>query len=182
MGITEGSEIDDCLDNMSEKISSLLSYRINLLSRAIDNGGQIGTMRRHNLTIFEARSLGYLSEIGPTTISNLARRMFSDPARMSRIIKTLVERNFVECHPNPVDGRSVVVALTPYGEEVTNDVARFARLSHEIIRMQLTDGEYEALDHGITKIIDFLTETGGRSALMALASKLETKSIAESDK
>lgn len=52
-----------------------------------------------------------------TPSTSLGPRMGMEATSLSRILKNMEQRGLIERKPNPVDGRSVLIHLTPFGLE-----------------------------------------------------------------
>ena len=61
--------------------------------------------------------LSTISRSGGTTLSALAEHLAADKGLTSRSVSELEELGFVARTPDPDDGRSRLIALTPLGEE-----------------------------------------------------------------
>jgi DNA-binding MarR family transcriptional regulator len=69
------------------------------------------------MSITEAHALGELSADGPLTQRDLAARLRLEKSTVSRLVGQLEERGLVDRHPNPADGRSLLVELTALGRK-----------------------------------------------------------------
>ena len=58
-----------------------------------------------------------------TPSTSLGPKMGMEPTSLSRTLKNLEERELIERHPNPEDGRGVIIKLTPEGKE-SRDIAK----------------------------------------------------------
>ena len=58
-----------------------------------------------------------LRRFGPVTATQVARWTAIRPTTVSTLVRRLHQRGHVEQRPNPADGRSRLLALTPAGEE-----------------------------------------------------------------
>ncbi len=76
----------------------------------------------------QARTKGSTMSTGFTLISidpengtpstSLGPKMGVEATSLSRILKTMEEKGLIERKPNPDDGRSVLIHLTPFGREM----------------------------------------------------------------
>lgn len=67
------------------------------------------------LGMMEARCLGYFASHPGTTQSDLVQHSGRDKAQIARIVKGLIERDLLRNEPNPADGRSQVMHVSPKG-------------------------------------------------------------------
>lgn len=68
--------------------------------------------------------LAYLDRIGPATPRALAEYERVQPPSMTRTLATLGELGLVTREAHPVDGRQVIVRLTPHGRAVVRETRR----------------------------------------------------------
>ncbi len=79
-----------------------------------------------------------------TPSTALGPKMGMEATSLSRILKTMEESGLIERKPNPKDGRSVLIHLTPFGRE-KRDYSREKVLTfNETIRGQISE---EKIDH-----------------------------------
>lgn len=69
------------------------------------------------LPVGQLSVLGSLFRNGPSTVGQLAAIERVQPPSMTRTVNCLAEGGYVERRPHATDGRQVVVALSPHGEE-----------------------------------------------------------------
>jgi DNA-binding MarR family transcriptional regulator len=70
------------------------------------------------LTMPETSALARLDRGGPATASALARREQISPQSMGATLASLETRGLLERHPDPADGRRVVLSVTAAGQDV----------------------------------------------------------------
>jgi len=76
---------------------------------------------RGELTLPENAALARLNRAGPTTSSALAKLEQISPQSMGATLAGLEARGLVARHPDPEDGRRVVLSLTEAGQQVLQD-------------------------------------------------------------
>jgi DNA-binding MarR family transcriptional regulator len=89
----------------------------------------IGLLRRRlrqvqvegELTLPQASALVRLDRDGPATPGALARLEQISPQGMGATLGALEARGFVQRHPDPADGRRVVLSATDAGRQVLRD-------------------------------------------------------------
>ena len=122
-------------DPDAEQIAAALLMSIRLLvqrSRQTSTGG--------DLTLPERSALARLDGGGPATSSELAKLEQIRPQSMGATLGALQARGLIERHPDPADGRRVVLSVTDEGREVlrTRRDARASALA-------------QVLQHGFTR-------------------------------
>jgi DNA-binding MarR family transcriptional regulator len=60
----------------------------------------------------------------PVRISDLNSHVLLSQPGLSRLVHRLAGQGLVECRPDPVDGRGVLVSLTPAGRERQRQIGR----------------------------------------------------------
>jgi DNA-binding MarR family transcriptional regulator len=73
------------------------------------------------LTLPESSALTRLNRAGPATSSALAKLEQISPQSMGATLAALEARGLVERHPDPEDGRRVVLSVTGAGHQVLQD-------------------------------------------------------------
>ncbi|MGA2828828.1 MAG: MarR family transcriptional regulator [Streptosporangiaceae bacterium] len=73
------------------------------------------------LTLPESSALTRLNRAGPATSSALAKLEQISPQSMGATLAALEARGLVERHPDPEDGRRVVLSVTGAGRQVLQD-------------------------------------------------------------
>ncbi|MGW5231487.1 MarR family winged helix-turn-helix transcriptional regulator [Streptomyces nodosus] len=91
------------------------------------------------LTMPERTALSHLDRSGPTTSSALARQVQITAQAMGATLGALRARGLVERHPDPNDGRRMVLSVTDAGLQALKD-KRNARA--ELIAQSLTGGAF----------------------------------------
>jgi DNA-binding MarR family transcriptional regulator len=86
------------------------------------------------LTMPESAALSRLNRGGPTTSSALAKLEQISPQSMGATLAGLEARGLVARHPDPADGRRVVLSVTAAGQRVLQDKrnARTAQMAQAL--------------------------------------------------
>lgn len=137
------------------KLTEVLSFRLNVLSRAIDSSAELNSMRHINMTLLETRVTHYLYDYGPKPVASIAREMCVDAAQVSRMVVSLAEKGHIERRPNPADGRSTIVSLTKNGRDSVAKRIHSVMRWNDILADQLSDEEYEVMTRALEKLIGF---------------------------
>lgn len=98
------------------EVAGALRVSIGLLVRRLR---QIRT--EGELTLPESSALSRLDRGGATTSSELARQEQISPQSMGATLAALEARGLVERHPDPGDGRRVVLSITEAGQQMMHD-------------------------------------------------------------
>jgi DNA-binding MarR family transcriptional regulator len=113
-----------------------------------------------NLKEFEFLTLSVLHTHQPMTVGNIQRLLGVLPAQMSRIIRSLENRQpaLIECQINARDKRKVDVRLTAAGEAAlaAYQEARVRRLA-DLLR-RIPDDEHEDMARLVLKLFDVLRD------------------------
>ena len=78
---------------------------------------------KYNFTMVMGFALLSIDPKNGTSSTSLGPKMGMEPTSLSRTLKNLEERELIERHPNPDDGRGVIIKLTEEGKE-SRDIAR----------------------------------------------------------
>ncbi|HTJ71024.1 MAG TPA: MarR family transcriptional regulator [Actinospica sp.] len=97
----------------ADDVAASLRTGIGLLLRRMKQAPAEG-----DLTLPESSALSRLDRGGPTTAAELARQEQISPQSMGATLFGLLERGYIEKHPDPTDGRRYVLSLTAEGSEV----------------------------------------------------------------
>jgi DNA-binding MarR family transcriptional regulator len=79
-----------------------------------------------------------------TPSTALGPRMGMEATSLSRTLKSMEERGLIERHPNPADGRGVLIFLTEFGRENRNFSKDRVLKFNDAIRGQISN---EKIDH-----------------------------------
>lgn len=71
----------------------------------------------YNFTMVMGFALLSIDPKKGTSSTSLGPKMGMEPTSLSRTLKNLEERELIERHPNPDDGRGVIIKLTEEGKE-----------------------------------------------------------------
>jgi DNA-binding MarR family transcriptional regulator len=124
--------MDDDLDPSG--VAAVLLASVSVLVRRVRQVPTGG-----GLTMPERAALSCLDRSGPTTSSALAREVQITAQAMGATLSALRARGLVERHPDPVDGRRVVLTVTEAGLRALRN-KRNART--ELIAKALTSGAF----------------------------------------
>ena len=102
-------------------------------------------LARHDVTEQQWRVLRVLGEAGPLDATELAERASILPPSLTRIIKALQARKFITRSKVKDDGRRAVLAATPAGLALIEDLAPERRAIYEAIERRHGPEQIEQL-------------------------------------
>ncbi len=73
-----------------------------------------------------------------TPSSSLGPKLGMESTSLSRLLKSMEKKKLINRVPNPEDGRSVLIFLTPFGKEKRDDSRSVVLNFNQIIEKQLT--------------------------------------------
>ena len=136
-----------------ERLSDLITYRISVLNRAMEQQASRGVAKAHGLSLTEVRVLGILHELSPTTVKHIADVMRLKRPQVSRALSLLRDEELVEAWENPTDGRSTNYEITKKGRRRVIEVLDLASFFHHDRLNRLTVQERAALDSALEKLL-----------------------------
>lgn len=92
------------------------------------------------------------------TLSQIAKKMCLSPGSMTKIIDKLVVHDYVIRKPNHVDRRIINLSLTDKGNELSKAHLVFHNQMCFELTKDLTNSEYESVEHAIDNLILFLNK------------------------
>ncbi|MBR2688254.1 homoprotocatechuate degradation operon regulator HpaR [Mesorhizobium sp. NPDC059054] len=102
-------------------------------------------LARHDITEQQWRVLRVLAETGPLEATELAGRASILPPSLTRIIKALEERRLITRNRVKDDGRRALLAITPSGVALIEDLAPERIAIYEAIEGRYGAEQYEQL-------------------------------------
>jgi MarR family transcriptional regulator, lower aerobic nicotinate degradation pathway regulator len=94
-----------------------------------------------SLTPTQWAALAKLREVGDCSQNHLGRLTAMDAATIKGVVDRLTGRGFTTVRPDPVDGRRIVVALTPMGSDLYDRAAPIAALITDETLVPLNEDE-----------------------------------------
>lgn len=111
-------------------------------------------LARHDITEQQWRVLRELAEHGPQEATELANRASILPPSLTRIIKAMEERGFVTRGKVENDGRRVMLAISPAGLTLIEELAPERRTIYDAIEKRYGAEEHEKLLDMLQALID----------------------------
>lgn len=89
-----------------------------------------------------------------TPSTSLGPKMGMEATSLSRILKSIEEKGYIQRKPNPADGRGVLIHLTPLGLEKRKDSKDVVLRFNEVVKAHLSDDDLE----GFFKTTDIINQ------------------------
>ena len=105
-----------------------------------------------DLNLTQASLLGYVSEFGATTQTDLADHLGIGRAAIGSVIDRLQSRGLVERQPRPDDRRVWLVAITPAGSDLAREVAEVDAVLRGELRHGIGREDRQALAWVMTRL------------------------------
>ena len=128
-----------------------LSYTSNLVSERIARSYEA----LFGLKIPEWRLIAVIAEGQGTTQQDIGARTRMDKVTVSRAAIALFERGLITRAPNPADGRSHLLTLTPAGHTLYAQIAPKALELEAAIFGQFSSEELAALKNMLRRVADY---------------------------
>lgn len=114
-------------------LERFLTYRFHLLSKLTDPETTRAYLEECDMSLGEARCLAAIGRFGPLSLNDLAQAANLDKGHASRSAQRLATRGLISKGVSESDGRGVVLALLPEGEERYRAIiALIARRNQEV--------------------------------------------------
>ena len=89
-----------------------------------------------------------------TPSTALGPKMGMESTSLSRILKNIEEKGYIERRPNPKDGRGVLIHLTPLGLSKRKDSKEVVIRFNEVVKERVTDSDL----NGFFKTVDIINK------------------------
>lgn len=116
----------------------------------------------------EAKNYGLTMAIGFTLLSidskkgtpstALGPRMGMESTSLSRILKAIEERGFIERRPNPDDGRGVLIYLTALGLEKRKDSKEVVLRFNEAVKASVSEDDLRGFNNTMNIINNLIAD------------------------
>lgn len=91
-----------------------------------------------------------------TPSTALGPKMGMEATSLSRTLKTMEEKGLVERKPNPQDGRSVLIHLTPFGKEMRKFSKGVVLRFDEVVKENISEEDLETFKHVAHTILELI--------------------------
>ena len=144
---------------MNTPLDRTYTHRLHALAKITDRATQQAYEDDVGIPISEGRCLAAIGAFHPLSVNDLAMRANLNKAQASRSTQALVDQGYVFKQASEVDGRGVVLTLSPTGQELWAKVMGVvARRNTEIIG-GLTHEECAQLDVLLDRLIEHARKT-----------------------
>lgn len=107
-------------------------------------------------------SVGFcLLSIDPKTgtpSTALGPKMGMEATSLSRILKSMEQKGLIQRRPNPLDGRGVLIHLTPFGLEKREDSKRVVLRFNEAVRREVSPQQLDSFFEVVSTINQLIAE------------------------
>lgn len=129
------------------------THRLHTLSKLTDRVSQAAYQEAIGIPLNEARCLSAVGSFSPLSVNDLARLANLTKGQASRAAQTLVDQGLVDKQTSAVDGRGVVLKLTPQGQALWRKLKGEIKRRNEQIVSCLDDAEREQLDRILDRLV-----------------------------
>ena len=106
------------MDDGTGELATEIRLLVGRLARRLRQEGTAG------LTPSQLSALASVERLGPLQLGDLARVESVAPPTLTRAIARLEDQGLLRRHPDPADGRAVLVETTPAGRRALRDLRR----------------------------------------------------------
>ena len=89
-----------------------------------------------------------------TPSSSLGPKLGMESTSLSRLLNSMENKKLIERRPNPLDGRGVLIFLTPFGKEKRDDSKSVVLNFNQVVEKKLSDIQIKHF----YEVADFITE------------------------
>ncbi|WP_045464346.1 MarR family winged helix-turn-helix transcriptional regulator [Vibrio hyugaensis] len=104
------------------------------------------------------RVIKIISKQSPCTAMDVVNFLNRDKAQVTRLIKTLIEKGFIEKRPNPEDKRSQCLLTTEKGDKVLNKIKTVDDEIFQKMTLDVSEEELEAFQLVAGKLAENLSK------------------------
>lgn len=129
-----------------------VGYRFGLVAARLGTFVQQSYQSRHKISTSSWRALAVIARFEPCSATELSSHSRLDAPKVSRAIEALVARKLIKREKAPDDLRRAVLALTPLGRKVYEDVAAFTEKTEAFVTATLSAEERRVMWQAVAKI------------------------------
>lgn len=119
--------LDDGIGTEDGDIRSLFSFTIQRLANMSTKIATQSVYQPHGLSIPEWRVLAVLGYLGEASVLAVANHAAILRTQLPKVTTELEKRGLIARNPNPDDGRSALLALTPVGQRLVTEILAQSR-------------------------------------------------------
>lgn len=124
---------------MKLRLETFLPYRLNRLSGVVSREFRAVYGSHFDLTIPEWRVLATLGEFDEMGAKEIGLHSYMHKTKVSRAVRALEERRWLNRRVNPTDRREEVLSLTPTGRAAYREIVPRAAEFEQKLRLVLGD-------------------------------------------
>ncbi len=136
---------DDGIGPADGDIRSLFSFTIQRLASVSTKIATQSVYQPHGLSIPEWRVLAVLGYLGEASVLEVANHAAILRTQLPKVTTELEKRGLIARNPNPDDGRSALLALTPVGQRLVTEILAQSRDRNAAMLADLTSDEQREL-------------------------------------
>ena len=136
------------------ELERFLPYRLSVLSNRVSQTIADTYVERFGLAVTEWRVIAVLGRFPDLSANTVAERTAMDKVAVSRTVARLLERGLLQREVHGDDRRRSVLALSPAGHRIYDEVAPLALECEHRLLACLDHGERALLDRLIDRLIE----------------------------
>ena len=138
------------------RLENYLPYLVNRIGPPIE-AGFADALAKAGVDLQSWRVLAALSEFGEQPVGSVSQLTSINFSTLSRLLDRMRRKGLVEKRRDGVDGRTVMVALTPAGRDRAEFLIPRALAYEAAMTRDFTKAEVETFKHLLGKLYDSLT-------------------------
>lgn len=127
------------------ELERFLPYRLSVVTNRISQAIARTYARRFRLTVAEWRAMAVIGRFGAMPASAVCGKTQMDKVRVSRAVARLVGAGRLDRRPDPRDGRRTLLALTPEGQRIYDEIGPLALKVEARLLARLGAGDRAAI-------------------------------------
>ena len=144
---------------MNTPLDRTYTHRLHALAKITDRATQQAYEEDVGIPISEGRCLAAIGSFHPLSVNDLAMRANLNKAQASRSTQALVDQGIVMKQASEVDGRGVVLTLSPQGLALWEKVMGVIERRNQEILSALTMDEQAQLDVLLDRLLQHARKT-----------------------
>ena len=144
---------------MNTPLDRTYTHRLHALAKITDRATQQAYEDDVGIPISEGRCLAAIGSFHPLSVNDLAMRANLNKAQASRSTQALVDQGMVMKQASEVDGRGVVLTLSPQGMALWEKVMGVIERRNQEILSALTMDEQAQLDVLLDRLLQHARKT-----------------------
>ena len=130
-----------------------LGYQIHVTANKMRNNFN-EFLKPYNIYTEQFSVLCSLNEYGTSTISQLAEYNFKDKPSTSRVVDSLLKKEFILRDPSPTDRRSSLISLSKKGQSLHDEIGLCLQIIEEKCHKEVSEEEKEITIKVLTRLRD----------------------------